>query len=196
MSEWNTLAKARQDFADMLDGLSDEQLNAQSLCDEWRVVDVGGHLVSLLETSSVALVKGMAKNRNDPDTWMAKMGIEFGDKGAPFLAKSLRENAFKKLRPFSEASMVSDVAVHILDVRRPLGLTDALDPEVLAMALEFGVGEYAKKDKPAIRFVASDMDWSAGTGPEVRGTGEALLQALNDRDVADELEGDGVELLG
>ena len=50
MAEWNTLAKSRQDFADMLEGLSDEQLNAQSLCDEWRMVDVGGHLVSMLET--------------------------------------------------------------------------------------------------------------------------------------------------
>ena len=40
------------------------------------------------------------------------------------------------------------------------------------------------------------MDWSAGTGPEVHGTGEALLLALNNRDVSAELEGDGVELLG
>ena len=196
MAEWNTLAKSRQDVADMLEGLSDEQLSAQSLCDKWRVVDVGGHLVSMLETSPMALVKGMAKNRNDPDAWFASMAIEFGDKGAPFLIGSLREHAWKKLRPFSEASLVADAAVHTLDVRRPLGLTEPLDSTVLAMALEFSVGELAKKNESAVRFVANDMDWSAGTGPEVHGTGEALLLALNNRDVSAELEGDGVELLG
>lgn len=78
MAEWNTLAKSRQDFADMLEGFSDEQLSAQSLCDKWRILDVGGHLVSMLETSPMALVKGMAKNRNDPDAWFASMAIEFG----------------------------------------------------------------------------------------------------------------------
>ncbi len=196
MAEWNTLAKVRQDFADMLDGLSDEQLAAQSLCDKWRVVDVAGHLVSMLETSPMALVKGMAKNRNDPDAWFAQMAIDFGDKGAPFLSGSLREHAWKKLRPFSEASLVADAAVHTQDVRRPLGLDGALDPEVLAMALEFSIGEHAKKNENAIRFVASDIDWSAGSGAEVNGTGEALLMALNQRDVSVELEGPGVELLG
>ena len=91
---------------------------------------------------------------------------------------------------------MADAAVHTLDVRRPLGLSEPLDPEVLAMALEFSVGELAKKNDNAVRFVANDLEWSAGTGPEVHGTAEALLMALNDRDVSAELEGEGVELLG
>lgn len=195
MAEWNVLAGARQDFADMLDELSEEQLQAQSLCEKWRVIDVAGHLVSVLDLSPMAMVKGMAKNRGDLDQWFEELAIEFADLGAPAIAQSLRDNAWKKMRLFPEASMVADTAVHTLDVRRPLGLETPLDADVLAMALDYGVGEFAKKGE-AVRFVANDMDWSAGSGPEVHGTGEALLMALHNRDVSAELDGEGVTLLG
>lgn len=197
MAEWRTLAKARNDFADMLDGLSEEQLEAQSLCDRWRTVDVAGHLVSLIETSPMALVMGYAKNRHDPDSFVAETAIDFGDnKGAAALAESLRAHASKRLRPFSEASMVADTAVHTQDIRRPLGLTDPLDPEVLRMSLDHSIGDFTKGREIPLRFVANDIDWSAGVGEEVHGTGEALLMALNGRDVSAELAGPGVELLG
>ena len=43
-----------------------------------------------------------------------------------------------------------------------------------------------------VRLVASDVDWSHGTGPEVRGTGEALLMAMAGRLAAlDDLDGAG-----
>ena len=171
MADWNVLAKARNDFADMLDGLSEEQLASPSLCDRWSVVEVAGHLVSLVETSPVALAAGIAKNRKDPDGFIATMGVKFGQKGGPAISNSLRENAAKKMRPFSEASMVLDTAVHTQDVRRPLGLSGALDPEVLTTSLDFSVAEFAKKHDTMPRFVATDMDWSSGTGPEVTGTG-------------------------
>jgi hypothetical protein len=45
--------------------------------------------------------------------------------------------------------------------------------------------------------VATDIDWAAGAGPEVRGRGEALLLAMTGRAeaVSGELRGDGVRLL-
>ncbi len=196
MAEWNVLAKARNDFADMLDGMSDEQLASPSLCDRWSAVEVAGHLVSLVESSPMALAAGMAKNRKDPDGFIATMGAQFGEKGGPAISKSLRANAAKKMRPFSEASMVADTAVHTQDIRRPLGLPGALDPAVLKMSLDHSVAEYAKKHDTVPRFVATDMEWSSGTGPEITGPGESLLMALNQRDVTGELEGPGVELLG
>ena len=83
-----------------------------------------------------------------------------------------------------------------MDVRRPLGLPESLDADVLAMALDFSVGEFAKKQEVDVRFAATDLEWSAGSGAVVHGTGEALLLALNNRDVRNELEGEGVEALG
>lgn len=44
-----------------------------------------------------------------------------------------------------------------------------------------------------LRFVATDLAWQKGSGPEVLGTGEALVLATVGRPVAlDELTGDGV----
>lgn len=196
-SEWTTCAKARTDFADMLDELTDEQLAAQSLCSEWSTLDVAGHIVSLVELSPLKLAMGAAKNRKDVDGYLSNQAKEFGSQGVSTLSRSLRAKASKQLKPFPEASMVSDTAVHTLDVSRPLGIAAPLDPEVLRMSLDHSAGELAKAMKgqttPSLK--ATDIDWSWGTGPEITGTGEALLLALNQRDVSNELEGEGVKLL-
>ena len=42
-------AKARTDFADLLDSLSEEQLAGNTLCKDWTPMDVAGHLVSFVE---------------------------------------------------------------------------------------------------------------------------------------------------
>jgi hypothetical protein len=43
-----------------------------------------------------------------------------------------------------------------------------------------------------VRLVATDLDWSHGRGPEVRGNGEALLMAMAGRRAAlDDLDGPG-----
>ena len=44
----------------------------------------------------------------------------------------------------------------------------------------------------AFLVVATDLDWSKGKGPEVHGSGEALLMAMAARPVAlDDLDGPG-----
>ena len=181
----------------MLDEMTNEQLAAQSLCSEWTSIDVAGHIVSLVELSPFKLAMGAAKNRKDVDGFLSQQAKEFGSQGAPALARTLRAKASKQLKPFPEASMVSDTAVHTLDVRRPLGIETPLDPDVLQMSLDHSAGELDKALKgqatPSLR--ATDMDWSWGTGPEVSGTGEALLLALNQRDVFADLAGEGVDLL-
>ena len=56
MAEWQIAATARNDFADLLERLTDDQFAAQSLCEEWSVRDVAGHLVSLVEASMLTWV--------------------------------------------------------------------------------------------------------------------------------------------
>jgi hypothetical protein len=47
-----------------------------------------------------------------------------------------------------------------------------------------------------LRFVATDLGWSSGLGPEVRGPAEALMLAIAGRKVVlAELVGDGVAAL-
>lgn len=51
------------------------------------------------------------------------------------------------------------------------------------------------KDIAGLCLEATDMDWSWGSGDEVRGPGEALLLAINRLAVGDELEGSGASQL-
>lgn len=196
-SEWTMCAKARTDFADMLDGLTDEQLASQSLCSEWTALDVAGHIVSLVELSPLKLAMGAVKNRNDVDGFLSAQAKTFAAKGAPALSQSLRAKATKQLKPFPEASMVMDTAVHTLDVTRPLGISGSLDPAVLTVALDHAASDLAKalRDQPTPRLEATDIEWTWGDGPSATGTAETLLLAMNQRDVMSELAGEGVSLL-
>jgi uncharacterized protein (TIGR03083 family) len=96
--------------------------------------------------------------------------------------------------------LLVDQMVHHQDVRRPLGLAREIPGDRLRAALEAAPAVAgpvrAKKRAAGLRLEATDVDWSTGTGPVVRGTGEALLLALTGRQVAlAELEGDGVAVL-
>jgi hypothetical protein len=60
----------------------------------------------------------------------------------------------------------------------------------------FSVGAGSRRRSRGLAFHASDIDWSSGSGPEIRGPAEAIYMALNGRTAAtDDLEGDGVDLL-
>ena len=78
------------------------------------------------------------------------------------------------------------------------GVTDngeGIDPERLRTALDFA--RYAPTIRGAwrargVRLVATDLDWAYGKGPEVRGSGEALLMVMAGRRAAlDDLDGRG-----
>jgi hypothetical protein len=47
-----------------------------------------------------------------------------------------------------------------------------------------------------VRLIATDVDWSHGKGPEVRGPGEALLMVMAGRpDALRDLDGPGLAIL-
>ena len=89
--------------------------------------------------------------------------------------------------------------IHHQDIRRPLGPPRTIPPDRLRAALRF-----AKTAPPirgfwhrrGLRMVATDVDWAAGSGPEVLGPGEAILLAIAGRNAAvRELSGPGLAML-
>ncbi|MEJ7583162.1 MAG: hypothetical protein WKF43_03560 [Acidimicrobiales bacterium] len=96
---------------------------------------------------------------------------------------------------------LTDTIVHGADITEPLGLapTDHRESH-LAEALDFALGVNSvfrsRARAEGLRLVATDIDWSAGTGPEVAGSALDVLSALCGRPAAAaRLAGDGAGLL-
>lgn len=190
------LAAERREFAALLDGLSPEQWEAPSLCEGWRVRDVVGHL--LYDDLTLGTLVREAVLALSPD----RVNARLVDRSKGRSVEELRE-AFRRtidggpLSRLAPMLILSDVLIHQQDVRRPLGLPRTIPAERLLAVLSrpdpfTGPGRRTR----ALRFVATDLDWSTGAGQEVRGPGEALLMAIAGRPHAlGDLEGDGVAAL-
>jgi uncharacterized protein (TIGR03083 family) len=94
---------------------------------------------------------------------------------------------------------LTDNMIHQQDIRRPLGLPRTIAFERLLTALDFARwaplirGRWRAR---GVRLTATDVDWSAGNGPEVHGPGEALLMVMAGRaDGLRDLSGPGVQAL-
>ena len=111
----------------------------------------------------------------------------------------------RNLRPsglpsgFGGGIALTDGTIHHQDIRRALGLPRTIPPHRLVAVLDFALGAPtlpAKKHAKDLKLAATDIDWSAGEGPEVSGPGEALLMAMSGRPQAlDELAGPGLGTL-
>ncbi|MGW0048998.1 maleylpyruvate isomerase mycothiol-dependent enzyme family protein [Nocardia cyriacigeorgica] len=104
------------------------------------------------------------------------------------------EHRAGRLSRFAPQLLLADLMVHHQDMRRPLGRTREI-PEDRLLTLLDHPDPFAqpRRRTKGLRFVATDVAWSSGDGPEVRGPGEALALAMVGRTAAlDDLTGDGV----
>jgi len=202
MDTWEEVAAERNDLANLLETLTPEQWNAPTLCEEWTVRDVVGHLV--LGSSKIGFVRMMvdlAKAGFNMNRMLATTGKEMGEKPTEDLLKGLRENIdAKNAPPMTKAEdVLCDTLVHAQDIRRPLGKPRQIPAERVIEVLDRmkTLGYMGNKKRVAgLQLVADDMEWTYGEGPEVHGTGEALLMAMCGRKSAiDDLTGEGVETL-
>jgi uncharacterized protein (TIGR03083 family) len=203
------LTRAQRDgFIETLKGLDPEQWWAPSLCSEWRVIDVAAHLawapVMGVRAGAVAMVRhGFSMNR-----MIARSAVGWSERGRDAIVAQLRDNARTGATPIGmpPVAALADAVVHGLDVRRPLGLPGAVPVEALAPLADFTlgtpwpmnavVGGSARRRVAGVRLVATDTDWTHGTGPEVLAPAETLLLLLYGRPVTPaELTGDGAAVL-
>jgi uncharacterized protein (TIGR03083 family) len=183
----------REGFIATLEGLSPEQWLVPSLCTQWRVVDVAAHLAWAPVTGVAAGAAAMVRNGFSMDRMIARTAVDWSSRGRSAILEQLRDNARTGARPFPmpPVAALADAVVHGIDVRRPLGLpaevpTESLPPlAAFALAtpwpLNTVVGGSARRRVSGVRLVATDADWTHGTGPEVRASAEDLLLVLHGR---------------
>lgn len=197
------IAGERRRIADLVDALSPDQLAAQSLCGSWTVKEVVGHLVAAVAAPPRSLLPVLLRSGFRIHRANARLATLTARRPAGELAAELRAHAGNPFRPpiVGHPGQLTDLQVHGQDIRRPLGLPHGLRPEPLRVSLDFLVGGravgFTPRNRPAgLRFEATDLGWSWGSGPVVRGPAEALLMALTGRPVAlADLDGDGVAAL-
>jgi uncharacterized protein (TIGR03083 family) len=190
----------QEDLVALCTGLSDDQWSHASLCSRWTVrqtvVHVAWHIHrspsqvagAFLSTLIYGSTKGPARQIARDETVTTPALIEW-------------------LRGPGQCDRVNfgELVIHRQDIRRPLGLVRDVPPERVRPILDYSLTRVgssalvpgAGKRAAGLRLVATDMTWSSGDGPEVRGKAEAILMAVNGRCAAlADLDGPGVQLLG
>jgi uncharacterized protein (TIGR03083 family) len=191
----------RAQLIEQLDRLTAQDWDANSLCKGWKVRDVVGHLVSILDVPMPKFV-GKVILSGSFDRVADRFAREFGALEPRELLDSYRRVANKRFAPpgIGPIAPLTDLLVHIRDIERPLNLSSTIEELSMHTVLGFVCGGKARGFVPAkrtngLRFVATDSNWSIGAGPVVTGTGEAIMMAVTDRRVAlQDLSGDGLAM--
>ncbi|MBO0882983.1 MAG: maleylpyruvate isomerase family mycothiol-dependent enzyme [Mycobacterium sp.] len=191
----------REDFAELLAGLSPEQWEQTTLCERWRVRDVVAHVLSYDELSCWQLVRRFANGLLLPNRINTIGVTEYASQSPEQLTELMRTCIPPRGLTAGFGGMIAlvDGMIHQQDIRRPLGIGRAIPPKrqqrVLNCALRAPAVRGVRRAR-GIRLVATDLDWVYGSGPELTGPAEALLMAMAARpDALNQLTGPGKALL-
>lgn len=189
----------RRDLAAYLRTLSDADWQAPTLCTEWSVKDVVAHVVSYEELSVAGLLRRFVRGRivRANEVGVRDFAVYTPAQLMDFLEAHLRPQGLTS--GFGGMIGLVDGTVHHQDIRRALGHPRTIPAERLERILpavpgnpRLGAGRRIR----GLQLRATDVDWQHGAGPEVLGTGEALLMAMTGRPAAlDELGGPGQPIL-
>ena len=191
----------RTELLALLRGLTAAEWEARSLCPQWRVRDVATHVVSYEELSPPSLVatflRGGLRVSAVNDVALKRYEHLAPEAVIDLVARNLRPRGLTT--GFGGGIALTDGTIHHQDIRRALGLPRPIPATRLVPVLDFALRAPtlpASKNAKGITLTATDLDWTSGDGPEVRGSGEALLMAIAGRPQAlGELDGPGLPTL-
>ena len=188
-----------RDFVAYLRTLDDADWEKPSLCDGWRVRDVVGHILYGNELKLWTLPWKLGRYGFSSDRSGSHYSIARAQGRSPqqLVTEFENRNAWAgTCRVFPPKMVLIDRLVHHQDIRRALGHQREVPADRLVASLDAtprtgGVFRAQRRTK-GLRFEATDVDWSWGSGPTVRGPGEALLLTMLGRaQPLPELDGEG-----
>jgi uncharacterized protein (TIGR03083 family) len=178
-------------LADLLAAASAAQWDTRSLCEGWRVREVIAHLTMAARYSEDQFMAEL--RRCDFDFTRLSNEVASRDANLPEdeLVANLRSDVMQHWTPPGGGyhGALNHVVIHGLDVTVPLGAPRRSPDETIRVVLDdltqggghahFGI------DIQDRHLQATDLDWSHGSGPALRGTAADLALALCGRAVPD-----------
>src|SRR5262245_34354061 len=198
---WQIIDAQRRSLADLLDDLSDDQWRQPSLCTGWTVRDVAAHLTQQ-QLGVGDLIAAMARWRGSMDRTVQYIACRrAATLSTERIVAEIRGMVGSRRHSVGVTHLetLTDVLVHTQDIAIPLGRHHEMPPQAAAVAASRVLSMRWPPPLPSARKVAgfrltaTDIPWSAGAGPEVRGLMSALLLVCAGRLAAlPQLSGDGL----
>ncbi|MGX6511717.1 maleylpyruvate isomerase family mycothiol-dependent enzyme [Rhodococcus sp. SJ-2] len=202
---WAAIDDHRGRTADLLETLDDAEWQHPSLCHGWTVRDVAAHLTlqQIRAREAIAMLPLALRHPGGTNSLIHHSAIQKAAVPTERLIEEIRAmiGSRKHNLGLSPREPLVDILVHGQDIAIPLGRTLSASPEVAADAAthiaSYGTGwkskVFQKNRFSASHLCATDVAWSTGTGPEIRGPMLTLLLLLAGRDVdLGPLSGDGL----
>ncbi|MCE3277614.1 MAG: maleylpyruvate isomerase family mycothiol-dependent enzyme [Propionibacteriaceae bacterium] len=201
---WRVITEQRLGLARLLEGLSDDEWEQPSLCAGWRVRDVAAHVSLIaLPPSPGTLLVDLLRARGSFHRLNTMASRRRAERAPNQLIADLRQHAGSRKIPIvsDQRNVLFDLLVHVQDIAIPLGV-DLPMPLVPAAAgatrvWSMGWPFWARRQLRGLRLRATDTNWSAGAGAELRGPIGMLLLLLTGRTMTalPHLSGPGVQTI-
>ncbi len=173
----DAIAAERRELAEVLAGLSEQQWDAPSLCEGWRVREVVAHMTAPFRDPDARFLRADSVDGiNRAADELAR--AEAARLTSAELTAALRDNARHPWRPGSDVGALCHDVIHGLDITVALGLGRDVPKDRLRLVLDEIVPDRAAffgVDLSGKRLVATDLDWSDGDGEEVARPAQELL---------------------
>jgi len=198
---WPTIHAERKALAGDLESLNDAQWATPSLCGDWTVRQVLGHMAAAARTTQGGFLGKMIAAGFRFNA-MSEKDVARETQGPPSetLARFKEQVNSSKHPPGPVDTWLGEALVHSEDIRRPLGISHSYPVGAVTRVADFYKGSNlligSKKRIDGLKLQATDADWSTGDGPEVAGPAMSLVMAMTGRQAAlDDLSGEGVGTL-
>jgi len=200
-SPWPTIHAERSALADDLEGLTAGQWSTPSLCADWTVHQVLGHMVATAKMTPPGFLLKMIGSGFRFEA-MSNRNVARETDGPPgaALAEFRRVASATSAPPGPVDSWLGETLVHGEDIRRPLGISHSYPMDALERVADFYKGSNlligSKKRIAGLTLTSTDSPWSTGEGPLVEGPMLSLVLAMTGRRAAlDDLSGEGLATL-
>jgi uncharacterized protein (TIGR03083 family) len=201
---WQVITEQRLALVRLLEGLSDDEWEQPSLCAGWRVRDVAAHVAMAPQIPGLGpmIIDGI-RARGSFHRLNHDVAVRHAARPTRDIVTELHTYADSRRLPVvtNYRNILFDVLVHAQDIAIPLGRDYPMPSDASRVGADrvwtMGWPFWARRRMRGLRLLATDVDWYAGAGAELRGPLGMLLLLLTGRTTTalPHLSGPGVQII-